>query len=487
MTASKVFLYFCLSFVFGIFLNSLIKIPQLAMLGVLILGILLISVLWRYKKLAVIGFSILFIVLGISCHQAAGIRNPQSATRIGENIVLTGIISDETDIREKSQRLMIKAAGLDGKILVNASRYPEYKYGDKLKITGKMEMPSEDIGGFNYRNYLAKDGIYSTMSFPKTELLGSGFGNPIMRLLLSFKNRFKEAAQKFIPPPQEGFLEALVFGDEENISKPWKDKLNLTGTRHIAAVSGMNITIISGLLLSFLLLLGFWRGQAFYFSVVLLVLYILMIGAPASAVRAGVMAGVFLSAQRLGRLSSASRAIVFASTFMLALNPLLLRLDVGFQLSFLAIMGIVYLQQFFQVLLRKIPNPKLFPLRTTLSATLSAQVFTLPILIYNFGYFSLLSPVTNILIVPFLAPITILIFIFGFAGMIFWGLGWILSLPVFFVLSYITRIIDIFSRIPFNSLKLENVHWIWLMIFYLALGLAVWRLQESQKLKFLKY
>jgi competence protein ComEC len=164
---------------------------------------------------------------------------------------------------------------------------------------------------------------------------------------------------------------------------------------------------------------------------------------------------------------------------MLVLNPLLLRLDVGFQLSFLAISGIIYLQPIFSDFLKKMPNPKLFPLRTTLSATLSAQVFTLPILIYNFGYISLVSPFTNILIVPFLAPITILIFVFGFSGMIFFPLGLILSWPTWLSLTYITKIIDIFSKFPFASLKIENLHWIWLVIFYLILGFFVRKLKKK--------
>lgn len=165
----------------------------------------------------------------------------------------------------------------------------------------------------------------------------------------------------------------------------------------------------------------------------------------------------------------------------------LLRLDVGFQLSFLAMMGLIYLQPHYSRWFRKIPDFKFFPVRTTLSATLSAQTFTLPILIYNFGYISLLSPMTNILIVPFLAPMTILIFIFGFLGMIFSPLGQIFSFPVWLALNYLTKVIDIFSKISLNVLRIEHLHWIWLAIAYLLLAVIVWRLQESQKLKFLKY
>ncbi len=370
--------------------------------------------------------------------------------------------------------------------MITTNRYPEYQYGDRLKITGKLESPP-DLEGFNYRGYLQKEGIYSIMSWPKIELIEQGFGNSVTGVLFSFKNKFRETAQSFISPPEVGFLEALVFGEEGNIPKEWKDKLNFTGTRHVTAVSGMNITIISSLILSFAISLGLWRHQALRLSMSLIWLYILMIGAPASALRAGIMATLLMIGQYCGRLSSVSRAVIFAAFFMLLLNPLLLRFDVGFQLSFLAIFGMIYFQSFFSNLLKIIPDLKALPLKTTLSITLAAQVFTLPILIYNFGYVSLISPIANALIVPFLAPITILIFVFGLTGMISGFFGFILSLPVWLSLTYIVKTIDWFSELSWASLALKNIHWIWLIVYYLIMGIIIRRLEEKQKLKFLNY
>ncbi len=495
MTKSKIFFYFCLSFIGGIFLSSFL--PQrdifssrIILYVGLILGILLVSALWQCKKIVVAGFSVLFLVLGLWRYQAAELQITNSELRkfndSNQNIALTGIVAEEPDIRDKITRLIIKIENL-GKILITTNRYPEYKYGDKLKTKGQLKTPSEDIDGFNYKNYLKKDGIHSVMDWPEVELVGSNFGNPIMKTLISLKNKFKETARSFISPPQEGILEALIFGEEGNISKEWKDKLNFTGTRHIVAVSGMNITIITFLISSCLLSLGFWRNQAFYITLFLLFLYILMIGFPASAARAGIMATLFLTAQHFGRLSSASRLLFFAAALMLFLNPFLLRLDVGFQLSFLAIMGIIYLQPTFSDWFSKIPNPGALPLRATLATTISAQVFTLPILVYNFGYIPLISPLTNILIVPFLAPFTILIFIFGLSAILFWPLGSLLSFPAWLSLTYIVKIISYFSKFPFVSLTFRNLHWIWLIIFYFLLGFIIWRLREREKLKFLKY
>jgi len=198
------------------------------------------------------------------------------------------------------------------------------------------------------------------------------------------------------------------------------------------------------------------------------------------------MGGLFLLGQYLGRMSVSSRSIVIAAAIMLAQNPLLLKLDAGFQLSFLAMMGIIYLMPIFQ---DRLTPHQIFgggQLRSILAMTLSAQVFTLPILIYNFGYISFVAPITNVLIVPLLYWIMLFGFVFAFLGVIWQPLGWILSLPAWFLLTYITKIVDISSKLPFAFKTLE-ISWIWLAIFYLILGLITWRLQESQKLKFLNY
>ena len=433
----------------------------------------------------VIGFCLIFLVTGIWRHQATELKITNSELRsyndLEKNITLKGQVIGEPDIRANNIKLTIRPENIDGKILVTANRYPEYQYGDKLKITGKLETP-QDFGEFSYQNYLKKDGIYSVMSWPEIELIEKNQGNFIYAKILNFKNKLRESIYQNLSPPQSSILGAVILGDKRKISEDLKQKLNISGVRHITAISGMHIMILSGILMYLGIALGLYRGQAFYFAITLLLLFIIMAGAPASAIRAGIMGGLFLLAQKVGRLKSASRVIVFAATVMLAFNPLLLKLDVGFQLSFLAVMGIIYLMPIFQYyFLKRFPIKFLGGL---LSMTLAAQVFTLPILIYNFGYMSLIAPITNILIVPFLPFIMISGFIFGLSGMILQPLGWVLSWPSWLLLTYLVKVIDFFSQVPKANFAIS---WIWLMVFYLILGYFIWRLQEKQKLKFLNY
>ena len=210
-----------------------------------------------------------------------------------------------------------------------------------------------------------------------------------------------------------------------------------------------------------------------------------MTGLQPSAVRAGIMGGLFLLAQHLGRINASSRAVVFAAAVMLFLNPFLLRLDAGFQLSFAAMMGIIYLSPIFANWLRSLPETA--GLKGVLAMTLSAYSFTAPILIYNFGQISLVGILANLLIVPLLFVVMAGGFLFALAGMISQPLGWIFSWPVWLLLTYITKIVEWFSSAPFAALTLQNAHWIWLFIAYVVLAMVTWRLRQKYRSKFLEY
>ena len=438
MTSSKILFYFCLLFIGGVFLNS---------------------------------FNL-------------NLESNQLSPYFDQEINLIGVVVEEPDKGEKTTKLTVQPVNAKEKVLITKWPYPQYEYGDRLKITGVLQEP-QFFEGFNYKDYLAKDGIFGLIYQPKIELLEKNQASFIKKILISAKNRLKTSLNQIIPMPHSAFLEALIFGEESNISEEWKEKLNATGTRHIAAVSGMNITILTFLICDFLLLLGLWKNQAFYFSVFLIFCYILMIGAPASAVRAGIMAVLFLTAQHLGRASSGSRIIVLAAAVMLAFNPLLLTKDIGFQLSFLAVMGLVYLQPILSDYLRKIPD--FFQLRYNLSGTLAAQIFVFPILIYNFGQVSLVSPIINILILPLLPAITILGFISATLAMVWFELGQIFSWSVWLMLDYLIKAIDCFSKIAWANFLFENINWLFLPLSYFILGFIVWQLRKRPKLRFLKY
>lgn len=467
-------------------------------------AIILISVFGKQKKIVLIGFCLIFLSSGIWLHSSAESRIIENALRQYNNsknsFVLTGTIVAEPDVRENSVQIVFRVNSIDGvdfsysenkdkigNVLLFTNRYPEYRYGDKLKVKGSLENPPvfED---FNYKNFLSKKGIYSIVRQPQIELLEEANSQRITllirRKILDFKARLREIVYSNLSPPQSSILGAMLFGDKSRLSDELKNKLNIVGLRHITCVSGMHIAILTTILMSLLIGLGLWRQFAFYLTSILIILFIGMIGFQASAVRAGIMGILFLIGQNFGRKSFSSRAIITAATIMLALNPLLLVNDIGFQLSFLAIIGIIYFAPVFQKWFRRIPN--IFQFRNVLAMTLAAQIFTLPILIYNFGYISLIAPISNILIVPLLPYILGSGFLFAFTGIFSQTLAWILSLPCWFLLTYLIKILNFLSQ-EWAIKVIKDVHWLWLLVLYLVLGIIVWKLNKNREASFLNY
>ena len=291
--------------------------------------------------------------------------------------------------------------------------------------------------------------------------------------ILPLKQKLREIVYQNFSPPHSSILAALVLGDKRKISQQWKQKLNIAGVRHITAISGMHIVIVSGILIWIFIVLGLSRPRAFYFVLITLWFFIFLTGLQSSAVRAGIMGSVFLLSQKLGRQKAGLRVLVMAAALMIIFNPLLLRYNIGFQLSFLAALGLIYLLPLFKNLLEKIKLFKVLDLSYLLSVTFSAQLFALPVLIYNFGYFSLASPITNILIVPILPFLMTGAFLFLLFALISQPLGWLISLPIYLLLSYLILVVNFFSKLPISYFTFQ-IPWFSLPIFYSFLAYFLW-------------
>ena len=469
MTPSKILFLFCLAFILGVFVESLIKIPQVFLAGFLLLDVAFLFIFIKKNNFLVAGFCILFLIIGILRVQIAefNIANNRLAKFNGKGeIVFTGTIIDEPDVRDASQKLKIKVG--DGIVLATANKYPEYKYLDKVKVTGKLQEP-DIIDGFNYKNYLLKDGIYSVISFAKIEVIGKAnaglFENFYSRILF-IKQKFRQSIKQNYTPPASLILQGTIVGDNGVLSQDLKDKLNITGLRHIIAVSGTHIVILSSILIYLLLYLGFWRKDAIILSIAIIWFYIILTGLSASGLRAGIMGSAIFASQIFGRQNSSQRMMALAGALMLLQNPLLLFYDAGFQLSFLAAMGIVYLNPILEKFMPGI-----------IATTFSAQIFTIPLMMYNFGNVSLVAPITNLLILPIVEPLMIFGFISSFAGIFSNMLGFVLSLPCQILLLYFSKVIDIFSK-PYMAIFFENVHWLWLVVLYSIIGTATYFLNK---------
>ena len=268
-------------------------------------------------------------------------------------------------------------------------------------------------------------GIYSVCYRPQVELVSTGGGNIFQRGLLRVKQRFKDQVELVLPEPQASFLAGMLLGAKGGLPEDVREQFNIVGVSHIIVISGFHVAIVAGLLMNLGLALSLSRRQAFWLAVVGLILFILLTGAQTSAVRAGIMGGLVLLAMQAGRLSDVKNLLLLAAVVMLLINPLLLRFDVGFQLSFLATIGIVYLSPLITKLLRFLPEA--LKIRESATMTLSAQVTTLPIIITSFERLSVVAPLANIMIVP-LMPVTMMVgFVSGLVSFVSLALGKVLA------------------------------------------------------------
>jgi len=313
--------------------------------------------------------------------------------------------------------------------------------------------------------------------------------------------------------PDSEILRGVVFGNDKNMSKDLKEKFNATGLSHITAVSGSNIVILVSVLMTFLLFVGFWRSQAFYFSIIFVWFYIALIGFPASGVRAAIMGSIFLAAEFFGRQNTSSRTIILAGALMIFQNPLILLYDVGFQFSFLASMGIIHLKpiinHFFELAktsVRKFARANFLTevfsdkeskfknisvkiinlLIDIVLVTISAQIFILPIIIYNFGSLSLISLITNLLVLPIIPFLTVFGLVVSILGIFSGFLGWVFALPCYALIFYLLKVLETFSK-SWATKSFENIYWVWFLIYYFLLFGLIWFFTKKLKPKFLGY
>ncbi|MEI6597350.1 MAG: ComEC/Rec2 family competence protein [bacterium] len=500
-TKSKIFLIACLVFIFGIALASFLPVKilnfNIELFSAGIFFLILTVLFWRKEKtgfrpvfLLFLFFTILFFSLW-RYGDKLPLNTPDKIWYYnGQAVIIRGFIADEPDIRDTSQKLEIAVDKINdlpdrlisGKILVTTDLYPEYKYGDLLEIECKLKRP-EEYKEFAYDRYLARYEIYSVCYYPSLKVISGGGGNYFYAKIFSFKAKLTGLIDSGLSEPESSLARPIVFGGQKGLEQKIRDDFQKVGLTHIMAVSGFNVSILAIIIMAVLLALGLNRRRAFYIAVIFLAAYIILVGLPASAMRAGLMGFLVLWALKLGRLNKITNSLVLTAVIMLLVNPKLLRDDVGFQLSFLAIAGLVYVYPILEAAWVKIKLPKLKGISDALLITLAAQVFTLPVLAYNFSQISLIAPLANLAVLWVLPILTILILIALPLSFVFSSLSFIFFLPSLILTKYILTTVKYMAKIPYGYLEINYVPWSWLVIYYFVVIFTVIKLHKSKLLK----
>lgn len=477
MTKSRIFFAVALSFIAGVGIGSFVQAyaKPLAMLPI-VLSVALASVFYRDRKVLIVAFCLLALGSG-SLRQQAVI---EKIIRLPDEVKFSGTVrvSREPARKDRFQTVVFSAEQF-GQAQMSAGNFEDIRYGNVLDLECLLKRPENRDTEFDYRMYLAKEKIYYVCDRPEWKKAGSGRGNRIFAILLGIRQKLQREIAELLPYPESGLGSGILFGGSNLLPKEVSDKFSGSGLTHVMAVSGYNVTIIAEYLVLGGIFLGLWRRQALYLALFGILIFVAMIGWPASAVRAGIMGSLLIWAMQNGRLAHSLNAILLAGAVMLAANPLILRYDVGFQLSFLATLGIVLLSPLFENIFIK--KHKWLGFMEIIFLTVSAQIFVVPVLLYNFHNFSWISILANFLALPAIPIAMLLSFLAALLGLISDFLAapfaWLATL----MLKYVISIAGFFAAQGWAKVESENFPAWSAVLWYGGLLAIIWWIRKRDR------
>ncbi len=484
MTKSKILLFLLLSFIGAVFVRSFFEISQIEIFLLLMLALITLFTFYKNKMATLVAFLLLSFVFGL-WKTDSKISQASNLTFLGKNFQEQAVVQ-KVSPSTFGQNIIVDFQNEKISVLLQVPQYPEYKYGDLLEITCTVKAIENLSAGeagkddsFDYHMYMAKEGVLYQCEKSKIKKVGENGGSFLLGKIIAMRGIFENKINQVLPQPEGALAIGLLLGGSGGLSKEIQSDFSRTGMTHIVAVSGYNVTIIAEYLILLGIALGLWRKQAIWFAIVGIVAFVVMSGLPASAVRAGVMSGILLWAMKNGRLASCENAIIFAGAIMLFLNPLLLRWDVGFQLSFLATLGIVLTSDFWEKSFVK--KHKALGMSEAITISLSAQVFVLPIIAYNFHIASLVSLLANVFILPMIPLSMLLVFLVMVFGLLWTPISLVFAWLAFVLLAYEIKLIHILAEFPWASVGVEKVGVWWIVIYYIILIRIIFWIKSRER------
>ncbi|MFC1918114.1 DNA internalization-related competence protein ComEC/Rec2 [Chloroflexota bacterium] len=458
----------------------------------------------RYRKLIILSSLLLILLFAAATYAFNDIHRLTGDDlrfyRNQDTVTIRGMVSRPPEVSDRSTQIHLVATGIKqdnnwrtvkGKLLLILPRYPAYEYGEVLLVNGELETPPQ-LGDFDYQSYLSGKGIYTIMHYPGVEVHENGKGSPVLAWLYSARKEMAQTFARVIPEPEASLAQGITLGIRENIPATVKNDFAVSGIAHLLAISGLHLGIIAGMAMSF----GVWlfgRRHYHYFWLALGIIwfYALLSGMYPPIIRAAIMVTVFLSADALGRQCSATTALLLAAAIMVGISPYILA-DVSFQLSFLAMAGLVLIFPVFQSLLKRPVSAVIGDKPALLSAanfvadsfslTLAAIIAVWPIVAINFGYVSLVGSLATLLSLPALPVIITAGMLTGFIGFIALPVAQVFGWLCWLFLLYLTGLAHNFAAFSFASIGVNQVNPTAIIIYYAALIMFIWFSHRSNLL-----
>lgn len=487
-------------YIAGILLSGVVSAPPWVLLSFLSVGLLTLVLLYRHAHSSVsalVAFHLLVILLGLL---AATLRRTRIEREImnpryyGERVILEGRIESEPVRKSSRSEMLLRTMKIrreatvdrvDQRVLVHVVKTAHWgnpdslEIGDAVRVTAYLEsLPgARNPGEFDYGRYLALNGVQGFVTVRDTNaviLTAKASDLSVSNLMALAQNSIYNMFDHYHRPEEASFLKGVVFGYRGDLTAEVKQSFMDTGTIHILAVSGSNVVVVG---LIFYSVIGFFRVSsrtATALTLIGLLWYMIITGLSPSVVRATIMGSVILIGTMLGRKSDVYNSLAVAALAMLLWDPMYL-LDVGFLLSFAAVISIVYFYPKLESLIKMIPErfarSKIVDSTLKLFAvSLAAQIGTMPFTAYFFGRVSLIAVLANLLVVPLSGLNTLL----GFATIGFsFVSGWVASSYAALndlLVSLLLKFVMSCSKVPYAYVETLSAGAMAALIYYVCVA-----------------
>lgn len=361
----------------------------------------------------------------------------------------------------------------------------KYQYGDWIQFKSVLEYPPQamNAGDFDYSMYLKSRGIYAISYLKPYQILKLGEVQKKLHLTdvaYHIKEFIIHTTEKYIPGLESALLKGILVGDRTDFTEEMAENFADSGLSHLVAVSGNHVVIILLVLTYVLQTLGFRKTVVHVISIGAVLLFMLVTGCTASVMRAGIMAIVVLAAYLLNREADTLTSLFFSALLILLWNPLTIH-DVGLQLSFSATAALLFFYKPIYLRLTFIPEK----IREVITATIAAQIGTIPFTVYHFNNISMVSLFSNIVAVPLTTIALISGILLMIIGNIFGFLGNMAAGFTFFLLKLLLCWSKFCAGLPFAVLNCPTPSVVAMMIYAIFI-IMLYHILKGKNMKYIK-
>ncbi len=460
-------------------------------------AVILGSFLFLRKNRIAVAFIALGVVIAVGVNMVylkADDRIPQDLDE--KSYVIGAYVTDYSRENKAGNRIYFTAEvySIDTKKIEKPIRvtvyypdmYARVNPGDRFSVKARFSFP-ENTDEFDSRTYYKNKGIDAILFAENDAMIFRADKVPFKYLHKTLRFKIQEKIRKLLPEKEGGFLNALIVGDKTDLTEEIKEEMRITGLSHTIAISGMHVSFLVGLLV-----LLFGRKYGSIISIPVMFLFVLIAGSTPSVMRAFIMQCFIIFAPLIMREADKITSLFAALFVILIRNPYAID-DVGMQLSFMSTLGLILLsERIHNKIISKLATKKWKWYRrfanafsSTVAATVSATLFTLPLIVYYYGTVSLISLLANLTVlwtVSIMFSLGVmcvtLAFVWPWAASVAASvLTWLINVTV--------KIVHVLSNVPFASVYAKNyMAVIGLSVLYIGLVAGYVGYRKNNNLKY---